>query len=90
MMVVRAQNINPEILTWAREQAGLTLDDAARVLSFKDTKQATGAEKLGALEQGEKFPTRPQLLRMARTYRRPLTTFYLANPPVIAERGSAA
>ena len=86
-MAARAQNINPEILAWARKQAGLTLEDAARGIGLRDTTTATAAGKLEALERGERFPTRPQLLKMASTYRRSLTTFYLAKPPVVAERG---
>lgn len=86
-MTKQVQNINSDILIWAREQAGFSLDEAARALGFSDSKRATGVEKLTALETGEKLPTRPQLLKMAATYRRPLTTFYLSQPPIVAERG---
>ena len=36
---------------------------------------------------GEDEPTRPVLLKMAKTYRRPLLVFYLAEPPKTGDRG---
>lgn len=78
--------VNPEILIWARESSGLNVEDAAKKLQFKDGKTATGAAKLRALENG-KEPTRPQLLRMSKQYRKPLLAFYLERPPVKADRG---
>jgi Zn-dependent peptidase ImmA (M78 family) len=42
---------------------------------------------LQALEAGEQFPTRNQLLKIAAIYRRPLVTFYLKEPPAKGERG---
>src|SRR5260370_11157389 len=47
----------------------------------------TGAERLAALEAGEKEPSRPLLLKMSKTYRRPLLVFYLAAPPTTRDRG---
>ena len=73
--------VNPEILVWARETAGLTQETAATKLGFQDSNSSSAAEKLAALEYGQKEPTRPQLLRMAGQYRRPLLTFYLSTPP---------
>jgi hypothetical protein len=40
-----------------------------------------------AMELGEDEPTRPVLLKMAKTYRRPLLVFYLAEPPRTGDRG---
>ena len=51
--------IQPKILTWARETAGLSLDDAARALGLNPARGRTGAERLAALEAGEKEPSRP-------------------------------
>jgi Zn-dependent peptidase ImmA (M78 family) len=39
------------------------------------------------MERGEADPTRAQIARMARAYRRPLVAFYLAEPPRTGERG---
>jgi Zn-dependent peptidase ImmA (M78 family) len=38
------------------------------------------------MEAGEREPSRPQLLKMADRYRRPLLTFYLPQPPAAAPR----
>ena len=79
--------IQPRILTWARETAGLSLDDAARALGLTDARGRTGGQRLEAMELGEDEPTRPVLLKMAKTYRRPLLVFYLAEPPKTGNRG---
>ncbi|MBL9065007.1 MAG: ImmA/IrrE family metallo-endopeptidase [Sphingopyxis sp.] len=75
--------VNPDILRWAREQAGLDLEAAARELGLTG-KNATA--HLEELEVGEKDPSRSQLANMARKYRRPLLTFFLEAPPKLAER----
>lgn len=80
-------NINPNILCWARETAGLTLEDAAKKLAIAPTKDASGPERLAALEAGNVQPTRATLAKMARSYRRPLVTFYLSAPPRRGDRG---
>ncbi|MEI6986040.1 MAG: XRE family transcriptional regulator [Rhodospirillaceae bacterium] len=85
---MRAENINPAILSWARETAGLSLGEAAEKLGLSSGPSGTAAEKLEELERGQHFPTRIQLLKFATVYRRPLTTFYLKHPPVKAPRGA--
>lgn len=40
------------------------------------------------MEEGQRQPSRAQLLRMAKHFRRPLLTFYLAQPPKKGERGN--
>ena len=79
--------VNPENLVWARETAGLTLDDAASRVGIKPARGVTAVDRLAALERGENRPTRPVLLRMAQHYRRPLLAFYLSAPPHRADRG---
>lgn len=79
--------IQPEILTWARETAGLSLDAAARALGLTDARGRTGAQRLEAMELGEDDPARPILLKMAQKYHRPLLVFYLAGPPKTGDRG---
>ena len=73
--------VNPDILRWARETAGLTLEDAVAKLSIKDARGTAAISRLRALEIGETSPTRAMLSKMAKQYRRPLLTFYLAQPP---------
>lgn len=80
----RAQNINPRILTWARETAGLSMEDAAAKLGLTNSSKASAEEKL---ENGDDKPTRLQLMKIPNTYRRPLTAFYMAAPPATAFRG---
>lgn len=79
--------VNPAILTWTRESAGLALGEAAAKVGLRDTKQVSGADRLAALEAGQVEPTRAILLKMAKAYRRPLLTFYLPAPPPRADRG---
>jgi Zn-dependent peptidase ImmA (M78 family)/DNA-binding XRE family transcriptional regulator len=71
--IVRA-DINPEILEWAREQAGLTVDEVARKLRVN-------ADKIRAWETGDDLPTVRQLRLLGKAYKRPSAFFYLADPP---------
>jgi Zn-dependent peptidase ImmA (M78 family) len=79
-------DVNPDILIWARETAGLTLEQAVRKLSINSSKSMTGAEKLDAYEKGILSPSRPMLLKMSQQYRRPLVAFYMKNVPVQGTR----
>jgi Zn-dependent peptidase ImmA (M78 family) len=79
--------IQPIILTWARETAGLSLDDAAHALGLTNARGQTGAERLAAFEAGTDEPSRPLLRKMAKAYRRSLLVFYLAAPPKTGDRG---
>ena len=80
--------VNPQILTWARETAGLTREDAATKLGFRDVRKWTAVERLDGYESGQADPSRSVLLNMARQYRRPLLTFYLPKPPKKGDRGT--
>jgi Zn-dependent peptidase ImmA (M78 family) len=85
--MARAANINPEILVWARESAGLSLEDAANRLGLSASETNSAADKLEEFEAGENFPTRNQLAKFAAVYRRPLITFYMKHPPRKGARG---
>lgn len=78
--------VNPDVLIWARETAGFTLQDAAEKL-FTNGIRATAGEKLEALENGDKEPSRTQLNNFAKLYRRPLLAFYMEKPPITGRRG---
>ena len=80
--------VNPEILVWARETAGLTLQDAVAKVHISDARGVAAVDRLAALERGEREPPRPVLVRMAQHYRRPLLAFYLAAPPPRGDRGA--
>lgn len=80
-------SVNPDIIKWARETAGLTLEEAAEKLDIGEARNVPGADRLAAYEAGEREPSRPLLLRMSKQYRRPLLTFYMSTAPRVAERG---
>lgn len=71
---------NPQVFQWARESAGLGLEEAARALHIVPA-------SLAAIEQGAKEPSRTTLSNMAKTYRRSLLALYLATPPKKGDRG---
>jgi Zn-dependent peptidase ImmA (M78 family) len=78
---------SPEVMRWARETAGLSADEAARRLGFRDGKKRTATDRLVAIESGAEVATRPVVLKMSKNYRRPLITFYLSTPPTKGDRG---
>jgi|SRR5665213_3085984 len=72
--------LNPKVLRWARETAGLSLAEAAQALNCR-------LSTLAAIEDGQRQPSRPLLLRMAKHYRRSLLSLYLTAPPERGDRG---
>lgn len=79
--------VNPEILQWARETIGLTLQQAIQKLNISDARGIAAIDRLIALETGEVEPSRSMLVKMAKQYRRPLLTFYMSAPPRKGDRG---
>jgi Zn-dependent peptidase ImmA (M78 family) len=79
--------LNPNILIWARDTAGLSVEEAAHALGFKDALDRTAAERLEAMESGREEPSRSVLLRMTRVYHRSLLVFYLMERPLTGDRG---
>lgn len=70
--------INPAILKWARETAGLSPEQVVRKLSRK----RVTIETITAWERGESVPTYPQLERLAyELYKRPLAIFFFPEVP---------
>lgn len=80
-------NVNPRILLWARETAGLDRAEAAKQIGLRQARGVSPEDRLEALELGKESPSRALLVKMAQKYRRPLVTFYLAAPPRTADRG---
>ncbi len=80
-------SVNPNILKWARETAGLSPLEAVRKLGIGAAYGLEPVERLAALESGNAIPTRPMLVKMSKQYRRPLLTFYLSAPPRAGDRG---
>lgn len=66
--------VNRKMLKWAREQAGLSLEEAAG--------NQQKAIKLEKVEKGEAYFTFPQLIEIANRFKRPIGFFYLNNPPL--------
>lgn len=79
--------VKPSILRWARESAGLSLEEAAVKVGINAARGVSGADRLLALETEEGEVSRAVLLKMAKIYRRPLVSFYLGGPPARGDRG---
>ncbi len=77
--MVKPIPVNPTLLIWARETAGLSINDV--VESIK--RNSVTSETVIAWEEGTDYPTYPQLKRLAyEVYKRPLALFFFPNPPV--------
>ena len=81
------ETINPAVLVWARKTAGLSIEEAAHKIGLTSGTRGTAAEKLEAIESGERAPSEAQLKKMAASYHRPLLSLYMAEPPRPADRG---
>lgn len=66
--------VEPSLLVWARESASISLKEAAHSIRVSE-------ERLASWEAGEDQPTIKQLGRIAQVYKRPLSVFYLPEPP---------
>ncbi len=72
--VIRVKLNNPKILTWAREELGLTVPEVAE--RFKKT-----TATIEAWERGDEAPTFRQLIDLANYYKRPVAVFFLPSIP---------
>jgi len=66
--------INPEILKWARERSGYSVEAAAKVLSKENS-------FIIECESGDRPLTYVQLEKLADKYKRPIALFFLPNLP---------
>jgi Zn-dependent peptidase ImmA (M78 family) len=66
--------VTPEVLAWARREAGLDPEIVAHKLNVKP-------DRLVRWESGEDRPTIPQLLKLSEVYKRNPAIFYLPEPP---------
>lgn len=69
-MVYRVKGVNPEMIKWAREDAGYSLDDLPEYLS-----------KAKSWESGEITPTWADLRKLAKKYNRPPIFYLMSKPP---------
>ena len=72
--VTKVKLTNPGILTWAREELGLTVPEVAR--RFGKT-----PDIIEAWERGDEAPTFRQLIELANYYKRPVAAFFLPSIP---------
>jgi Zn-dependent peptidase ImmA (M78 family)/DNA-binding XRE family transcriptional regulator len=68
--------VNPDVLTWAREESGYPLEPVAKRLNVKP-------EYVLAWERGDKKPTVRQAQELAKFYHRPFGVFFLPQPPTL-------
>lgn len=66
--------VKRELLVWARESAGLSVEAAAAKVQVKPA-------KVMLWESGASRPSIPQLRKLANAYKRPLAVFYLPESP---------
>ena len=66
--------VTPEVLRWARESIGVSLEDAAK-------RAGVSVERVQAWEAGEAEPTVAKLRALGKLYQRPLAIFFLPEPP---------
>jgi len=70
--------VNPKVLKWARETAGLEVDEVVKKIKRK----RVTAETVLSWECGDSSPTYAQLERLAyEIYKRPLALFFFPSPP---------
>lgn len=62
--------ITPELLRWARERAGFSIQELSQ--AFRG---------IAAWESGAAFPTYPQLERLSEKFKVPIAVFFLPEPP---------
>lgn len=72
--------VNGRMLTWAREDCGFSIREAALLLGYKDTSTKSAAEKLLQVEKSGEI-SKSAFTKVQSTYRKPLLTYYLENPP---------
>ncbi len=66
--------ITPNILRWARETSKMSIAEVALKMKVKE-------ESVELWETGEKYPTIKQLEKLSKIFRRPISVFYLPEPP---------
>jgi Zn-dependent peptidase ImmA (M78 family) len=72
VMTKHAMPINPDVLRWAREIAGYSLEEISKKPSFS---------KFSQWEEGKSAPSYPQLEKIAETLHRPVALFFFPERP---------
>ena len=66
--------VTPALITWARTRAGVSIEAASK--EFKRIRQ---------WEDGETFPTYPQLEKLADVFKVPIAVFFFPEPPIVPD-----
>tara|TARA_R110001606_G_C15360819_1_gene648503 strand:- start:573 stop:1709 length:1137 start_codon:yes stop_codon:yes gene_type:complete len=66
--------VTPRVVTWARERAGYSIEEASKAFS-----------SIAEWEGGSASPTYPQLERMSDTFKVPIAVFFFPAPPDLPE-----
>ena len=66
--------ITPEIITWSRDRAGISLSEAESTF-----------RKIAEWELGESYPSYPQLEKLSETFKVPIAVFFFPEPPETPE-----
>ena len=74
VMATELAPVTPSVLRWARESIGASVEEAAK-------RAAVTGERILAWEAGEAEPTLAKLRALAGLYQRPLSIFFLPEPP---------
>jgi Zn-dependent peptidase ImmA (M78 family) len=64
--------VTPALITWARTRAGISVEEASK--TFK---------RIQAWEEGQAFPTYPQLEQLADAFKVPVAVFFFPAPPTV-------
>lgn len=67
-------SINPDVIKWARESAGFSVEEIAKKLKIS-------TENYKKIEKGEKKPTFRQIENLSHFFKRPTAVFLLPKPP---------
>lgn len=71
--------ITPEVLLWAREAAGYSIDEVAAKLVQVSKK--IDVDTVAGWENGDALPKLTALRKLANIYKRPMAVFFLSKPP---------
>jgi Zn-dependent peptidase ImmA (M78 family)/DNA-binding XRE family transcriptional regulator len=71
--------VTPEVLLWARETAGYSIDEVAAKLVQVSKK--IDVDTVADWENGDALPKLTALRKLANIYKRPMAVFFLSKPP---------
>jgi transcriptional regulator with XRE-family HTH domain len=66
--------VNPDIIRWARESSGYSIEEIAKKLKIS-------VENYIKIERGEKKPTFKQIEKLSHYFKRPISAFLLSDVP---------